>query len=62
VRLGEDLRRLERPAEIGRVDGVERERTQLVGEPPGLRARPVSFNGGSAQPCQRPSRFQSVSP
>ena len=25
-------------------------------------ARPVSFSGGSAQPCQRPSRFQSVSP
>ena len=57
----DDLRRLARPREV-----AGRPRRSAPGEPTRASsracARPVSFSGGSAWPCQRRSRFQSVSP
>ena len=59
--LADDLRRLARPLEVARVDRGDAVVRQALRELGCLR-RPVSLSGGSAWPCQRPMRFQSVSP
>ena len=59
-RLRQDLCGLARPAQVARVDGVDGA-VEGAGERRAC-SRPRSLRRVSAWPCQRPSRFQSVSP